>query len=55
MRYLIVTRFEKNGKWSEITREFDDYEMALSYAKYEYSREADNISVCLYELKEYWN
>ena len=52
MKYFVLVRFEMDGKWSEITREFADYDKALDYAKYEYSREADNISVCVYELKD---
>lgn len=52
MKYFVLVRFEKGGKWSELTREFDSYDQALDYAKYEYGRDADNICVCLYELKD---
>ena len=51
MKYFVLVRMERKGQWTERTREFDDYDSALSYAKYEYELEADNISVCLYELK----
>lgn len=52
MKYLVLVRFEKDGKWTELTREFDDYDLAFYYAKDEYSRTADNITVCLYELHD---
>ena len=55
MKYFVLARFEKDGKWHEHTREFDDYDAAFAYAKDEYDREADNICVCLYELKDYFN
>jgi len=55
MKYFVLVRYQKNGEWSEITREFDDYDRAFQYAQYEYTREADNITVCLYELKDCWN
>ena len=55
MKYLVLVRFEKNGKWSQLLREFDDYDQAFNYARDEYSREADNITVCLYELKDCFN
>ena len=55
MKYFVLVRFEKDGKWQELTREFCDYERAHEYAQYEYGRDADNITVCLYELKECWN
>jgi hypothetical protein len=55
MKYLVLVRFEKNGKWSQLLREFSDYDQAFYYANDEYSREADNISVCVYELKDYFN
>lgn len=52
MKYLVLVRFEKDGKWTELTREFNDYDQAFYYAKNEYSRTADSISVCLYELHD---
>jgi len=55
MKYLVLVRFEKNGEWTELTREFSDYDKAFYYAKDEYDREADNITVCLYELKDCFN
>lgn len=55
MKFLVLVRFEKNGEWTELTREFNDYDQAFYYAKDEYDREADNICVCLYELKDYFN
>lgn len=55
MKYLVLVRFEKDGKWTELTREFADYDLAFNYAQDEYGREADNITVCLYELKDNWN
>ena len=55
LKYFVLVRFEKDGKWQELTREFCDYERAHEYAQYEYGRDADNITVCLYELKECWN
>lgn len=55
MKYFVLVRFEKDGKWSEFTCEFDIYENAVHYAQLEYEREADNICVCLYELKDVWN
>lgn len=55
MKYLVLVRFDKDGKWTTITREFNDYDQAFGYAKDEYDREADNITVCLYELKDCFN
>lgn len=55
MNYLVVVKFELNGKWSEISRDFCDYEAALDYAQNEYERKADNITVLLYELKKSFN
>lgn len=56
MKYFVLVRFQKNGKWNEITREFAGYDDALGYAKYEHARtDVSEITVFLYELKECFN
>ena len=55
MKYFVLVRMERNGKWTERTREFADYDAAFNYAQYESCIKADNITVCLYELKDCWN
>lgn len=55
MKYFVLVRFWRNNQMTELTREFNDYDDAFNYAKHEYDRQAEDVIVCLYELKDCFN
>ena len=54
MKYLVLVRWQDHpdSEWNERIREFQDYDTAFYYAREQYDAKAENISVCVYELKD---